>query len=266
MVVSVVRRRRDGAVTVAPAAAVEMLPSVEALMEAAAERFTAIAGATARDGGRFVVALAGGSTPRALYTLLATDRFARRIDWTRVHVCFGDERCVPPGDPASNYRMASEALLARVPIPSAQVHRMRGEDDPATAAAAYERELRALFATADGPPRTARGARFDLVLLGMGDNGHTASLFPGLPAVRESRRWIVAARPAEVETARLTLTPPVIDAAAEVVFLVAGAEKAAMLRRVLRGPYDPDQLPAQIVRPTAGRLTWLVDAAAASPL
>jgi 6-phosphogluconolactonase len=151
--------------------------------------------------------------------------------------------------------MAEETLLKRVPIPPANVHRMRGELPPEEAAAAYERELREFFG--DEPPR------LDLILLGMGDNGHTASLFPGLQAVHEQNRWVVAEYVAEVGMWRITLTPVVLNLARQVLFLVAGAAKADMLRRVLEGPYVPDQLPAQVVRPTDGELTWLVDAAAA---
>ncbi len=162
--------------------------------------------------------------------------------------------------------MAHEALLAHVPVSEQNVHRIRGEDDPHRAAAAYERVLREVFATPVGPPRPAPGARFDLVLLGMGDNGHTASLFPGGTAVRESERWVVAERIEEVEMWRVTLTPIVINAAGEVAFLVSGAEKAPMLRRVLEGPHEPDALPAQAVAPDDGRLRWLVDAPAAARL
>ncbi len=224
---------------------VRVLPTPAAVAEAAAERVVA---AAARASRRFAIALSGGSTPAALYRLLV----AKPIDWARVHVFFGDERCVPPDDPASNYRMAREALLDHVPIPPANVHRMRGEDPPAAAAEAYEREVRATV------------ERFDLVLLGMGDNGHTASLFPGLTAVRETERWVVAEYVGEVGMWRVTLTPPAINAAAEVLFLVAGAGKVAMLPRVLEGPRDPDLLPAQAVR--RERVTWLVDAAAAASL
>lgn len=245
---------------------VEVFPNTGALMQAAAEHFVRSAAEAIRASGRFVVALSGGSTPRSLYALLATDRYAPRVDWSCVHVCWGDERCVPPGDPASNYRMAREALLDRVPVSEENVHRIRGEDESAATAAAYERGLRELFHTPDGPPRPTPGARFDLVLLGMGDNGHTASLFPGMAALRETRRWVVAERVAAVSPWRVTLTPVVINAGAEVTFLVSGREKAATLRRVLEGPYQPDELPAQVVVPPEGRLRWLVDAAAAADI
>ena len=233
-------------------------PSAAALARAAAERVVVAAAAAIAARGRFVIALAGGSTPKALYTLLATPEFAARIDWAHVHAFWGDERCCPPEDPSSNYRMAREALLEHVPVPAAQVHRMRGEDDPAQAAAAYERDLRASFP--DGR------AAFDLVLLGMGTNGHTASLFPHLSAVRARTRWVVAEQVAEVGMWRITLTPVAINAAAEILFLVAGADKAAMLSRVLEGPRVVDELPAQAIAPETGTLTWLVDVAAAASL
>jgi 6-phosphogluconolactonase len=245
---------------------VRVYADAEALVAAAAGRIADAAAAAIRASGRFVIALAGGGTPRALYERLARPPWATRIDWARVHVCFGDERAVPPDDPASNYRMAREALLAHVLVPATYVHRLHGEDQPQAAAAAYERELRALLATPSGPPRTAAGARFDLVLLGMGDNGHTASLFPHRPTVRERTRWVAADYVPEVSMWRLTLTPVVLDAAAAVVFLVVGGAKAAMLARVLDGPRDPDALPAQVVAPSAGSVEWLVDAAAGARL
>ena len=245
---------------------VEVAADRGALMEAGAAAFVAAARAAIGAHGRFIAALSGGSTPRALFELLATERLASSVDWSRMHVCFGDERAVPPDAEASNYRMAREALLDHVPIPASHVHRIRGEEPPLIAAAAYERMLRTLFATPVGPPRPVPGARFDLVLLGMGDNGHTASLFPGLHAVREAERWVVAESVAEVAMWRITLTPVVLNAAAEVVFLVSGADKAAMLHRVLDGPVRPDALPAQIVAPHHGRLRWLVDAEAGAQL
>lgn len=247
-------------------ARIECFPTTEALMAGAAERFVSVAAQAINESGRFVVALAGGSTPRRLYELLATSAYAPRVEWSRAHLFWGDERCVPPDDPGSNYRMAREALLSRVPLPEANVHRVRGEDAPARAAAAYERELRETLGTRHGLPRRAPGRRLDLVLLGMGDNGHTASLFPGFTAVRERNRWVVAEYVAEVSMWRITLTPPVLNAAAHVMFLVSGAKKAAMLHRVLEGPSEPDVLPAQAIAPREGVLTWLVDAAAAARL
>lgn len=249
-----------------PRTDIEVLPTPDALMHAAAERWVSAAAQAIEASGRYAVALAGGSTPQSLYALLASDPYASRVDWSRVHVFWSDERCVPPDDPRSNYRMAREALLARVPILEENIFRIRGEDEPAAAATAYERDLRELFATPEGPPRLSPGSRFDLVLLGMGEDGHAASLFPGMAALRECSRWVRAVHLAEVRTSRVTLTPGVIDAAAEIVFLVSGRAKAATLRRVLEGPYRPEALPAQIIAPRAGRLRWLVDADAAADL
>ena len=205
--------------------------------------------------GRFTLALAGGSTPRAAYDRLATHH--RRLDWHHTHVFWGDERCVPPDDPRSNYRMAKEALLDRVPIPKAQIHRIRGEAEPAQAAAEYQRELGGVGAEAPA---------LDLVLLGLGEDGHTASLFPGQPAVRETTHWALAVPDPEGKLWRVTLTPPVLNAARHVTFLVSGASKAARLRQVIEGPFTPALLPAQAVRPAHGQLTWMVDAAAAGEL
>ena len=205
--------------------------------------------------GCWIVALAGGSTPKAVYERLASRDYAQQIDWQRAHVFFGDERCVPPDDARSNYRMVRAALLDHVPIPASQVHRMRGEDDPAMAALACEQALRDLF-------YPSRLPAFDLICLGLGDNGHTASLFPGTAALRETSRWVVAQYVEVMQSWRITLTAPVINAARQVVFLVQGAEKAAVVQRVLRGPYDPDVLPAQLIAPRGGELHWLLDTAA----
>jgi 6-phosphogluconolactonase len=247
-------------------AAVEVFRSSDALAQAAAGEFVRCAAQATRASGRFAVALAGGSTPARLYELLATDAYARRIDWAHVHLFWGDERCVPPGHAASNFRMTRERLLDRVPIPDRNVHRIRGEADPVEAATAYERELRIAFDTPDGPPKPRPGSRFDLVLLGMGSDGHTASLFPGANALRERERWVVAHHLGAESLWRVTLTPVVLSAAAEITFLVAGRDKASTLRRVLHGPFEPHALPAQAIAPQAGRLRWLVDADGAAEL
>jgi 6-phosphogluconolactonase len=238
---------------------IDVVPDGAALARAGAEQFVAAAGRAIAARGRFAVALSGGSTPRAMHTLLAGEAFDRRLNWSRVHLFFGDERCVPPDNPESNYRMARETLIDHVPVPAANVHRLRGEDDPAGAAADYEADLRTFFGVSAAP-------RFDLIFLGMGDNGHTASLFPGQPAVHEQVRWVVAADVAAAGMWRLTLTPVALNAAAEVTFLVSGGDKAEMVQKVLDGPYQPDLLPAQIVNPSNGQLRWLVDQAAAARL
>jgi 6-phosphogluconolactonase len=203
--------------------------------------------------GSFNVALSGGNTPRPVYQRLAS----ANIDWTHVHVFFGDERCVPPRDARSNYHMAKAALLDRVAIPPENVHRMRGEDPPEAAAAAYEVELRNALGD---------GGRLDLVLLGLGHDGHTASLFPGLAAVTETRRAVMEAYVEFVGMWRLTLTPPTINAARRVVFLVSGDDKAEVLRRLLQGPRQPVVLPAQAIRPSERPALWLLDAASAAKL
>jgi 6-phosphogluconolactonase len=230
----------------------------EELAREAARRFTELAVEAVEFRGRFSVALSGGSTPAALYRLLAKAPYREQIPWTGVHLFWGDERCVPPGDPGSNYRMAEETLIAGVPIPPENVHRIRGELEPRMAARAYERELQDFFCG----PRT----RFDLVLLGLGDDGHTASLFPNSPAPDETERLTAAVqahyqdRPAH----RVTLTLPAINTARAVLFLVTGGDKAGMVQAVLEGPAG--QSPAGKVRPSAGQLTWLLDAEAAADL
>jgi 6-phosphogluconolactonase len=211
------------------------------------------------------VALAGGTTPRVLYSLLASESFAGRVDWPKVSVFWGDERCVPPEDPRSNYRLAQETLLSRVPIDEHHVFRIRGEAEPPAAAAEYERFLRQCFGPEpgrEGPPASG----FDLVLLGMGDDGHTASLFPGTPPVQERQRWAVPNWSAETSTWRVTLTPLVLNAARQVLFLVSGSSKAQRLAEVLEGPHDPNRLPAQVVQPPEGDVAWYVDQGAASRL
>jgi len=245
---------------------VTVLPDANALADAVAELFIAAAADAIEARGRFVVALAGGATPRATYERLAAPTIRGRVDWTRVHVVWGDERCVPPADGESNYRMARDALLDHVPVPEGQVHRMQGEADPVTAAAAYERELRALLATPSGAPRAAAGARIDLVLLGLGADGHTASLFPAGAGVRERDRWVIAVHDGPTPLWRLTLTPGLFNAAGEIAFVVSGGAKAEILRRVLSPPRAEVDLPAQAIEPIDGRVRWYVDAAAAADL
>src|SRR5438445_5443403 len=236
-----------------------VLPSAAALADATAARFVAAAEDAIASRGQFIVALSGGSTPRDTYRQLATEALVSRVMWSRVQVLWGDERCVPPDHMESNYRMARDTLLDRVPVPAANVHRIHGEDDPATAAGVYETTLRALL-------RTPAGARIDLVLLGLGEDGHTASLFPGSAAAREQTRWVMAARAAAASMWRITLTPAAINAAAAAMFLVSGAAKAGILRRVLEGTRRPQDLPAQAIAPSNGRERWYVDTAAAADL
>ena len=246
---------------------VEVYPDARQLAHAVADHFVLLSSEAIASHGRFAVVLAGGSTPKAAYALLATEEYATRVDWSRVYIFWGDERCVPPDHVDSNYRMAREVLLDHVPIPESNVHRMRGELEPGQAAGEYEAALRTFFFPRSGD-RKAEGETlvpsFDLILLGMGDDGHTASLFPGTAAIHEQTRWVVAHRVEKLDTWRITLTPVIINAAANVTFAVSGAGKAERLRQVLNGPRQPDVLPAQIVNPDGGRVLWLVDQAAAN--
>jgi 6-phosphogluconolactonase len=238
-------------------------PDPAALATRAADLFRALAAEAASEYRSISVALAGGSTPRALYALLASDAYREPIQWPLIHFFWGDERYVPADDKDSNYHMAAETLLSKAPIPEANIHRMAtGDADEAAAARAAAAEIAAHFSLAPGA-----WPRFDLVLLGLGDDGHTASLFPGKPALDERAQIVVATPPGRLPPPvdRLTLTLPALNAAAHVVFLVAGAGKAETLARVLAAPDGDAALPASLVRP-AGRLTWIVDEAAAANL
>ena len=230
---------------------VRLYESPEGLAEAGARAFVQEAARAVDERGRFAVALAGGSTPEATYEVLARDH-AGEVDWPNVHVFFGDERTVPPDHEDSNYRMARESLLDLVPVGS--VHRMRGELPPDEAAASYEGELEEFFG--------GRPPALDLVMLGIGPDGHTASLFPETPALEVTDRLVVANPVPKLDTTRLTLTAPVLSAARAVNFLVAGEGKAEALREILEGEADPRAYPAKLVRPRGGP-TWLVDRAAA---
>jgi 6-phosphogluconolactonase len=225
----------------------------EELAEASARDFAARTQETIDERGRFAVALAGGSTPKATYEVLARD-YANELDWSRVHVFFGDERTVPPDHEDSNYRMAYETLLSHVPVGS--VHRMRGELPPDEAAAAYEEELRAFFGQVDVPG-------LDLILCGLGEDGHTLSLFPETAALDVNDRWVVANPVLKLGTTRLTLTIPVLNVSRAVTFVVAKESKAEALKEVLEGDADPRVYPAKLVRPESRDLTWMVDRAAA---
>lgn len=240
---------------------IRVLATREELSRAAAEEFARLAAEAVRIRGRFAVALSGGSTPRVLHHLLSDERaaFRGRIPWSDVHIFWGDERHVPPEHPDSNYGMARETLLTRVPVPPENVHRIPAENpDAAKAADEYAQTLRTFFGLAAGEL-----PRFDLILLGLGPDGHTASLFPGTDAVRERVKLVAAPWVERLDARRITLTPPVLNNAACVIFLVSGEEKARALRAVLEGPYQPDRLPAQAVRPVDGQRLWLVDRAAA---
>ena len=241
---------------------VKTFVSPAALAESAARRVVSLATQAIAERGQFTIALSGGSTPRATYARLAQADLADRLDWAAVHVFWGDERAVPPDDEQSNYKMAWDAWLSHVPIPSQNVHRIQAEMAPAAAAAEYEGLLRSFFAARIGEEETL-SARFDVVLLGLGEDGHTASLFPGAEAIQEKRHWVAAYPVEKVGMWRITLTPVAINGARQAMFLVSGANKAARLQQVLYGPYQPDRLPAQVVRPPKGSVVWMVDEAAA---
>ncbi len=213
-----------------------------------------------RGGASFV--LAGGGTPLAAYAALAA---APGIDWARVHLFWGDERLVPPDDPGSNYRAARETLLSNVSIPAANVHRLQGELSAAAAVAGYTEELRAWVAAHD-PGAPNPWPRFDVALLGLGEDGHTASLFPGSPVESDQPVLAVSADYQGRPAGRVTLTPVVFNDARHVIFLVAGGGKAEAVYHTLRGDDDPRRYPARRIRPTAGRVTWLLDRAAAARL
>jgi len=236
---------------------VHVFDNPEQLAEAAAERFVNCAQESITRQGRFSVALAGGHTPRRVYELLASERFKGRVEWRNVHIFFGDERCVPPDHPDSNYHMANDALLSRVPIPAENVHRMAGEGEPLVSAALYENQLRQFFGQVSWPS-------FDFVFLGLGKDGHTASLFPETKGLTEKFAWVVANWVEALGAYRLTLTVPVLNHARRILFLVTGGDKADALKAVLAGPRDPVHLPAQLIEPSEGTCEWLVDKAAAS--
>jgi 6-phosphogluconolactonase len=242
-------------------AEIRTLTLPQELFAAAAEEVVRAANEAVAKRGRFSIALSGGSTPKSLYNLLATNA-RNTLPWDRMFFFWGDERHVPPTDPDSNYRMADETMLSKIPVSAANVFRIKAENPDAEAAAlAYEQTLQKFFALEAG-----QFPRFDLILLGMGPDGHTASLFPGTGALHEKSRLVVANWVEKLKASRFTLTLPVLNSAACVVFLVSGTDKAPALHAVLEGDAPGEQYPAKLVRPTNGKLIWLIDRAAASQL
>jgi len=238
---------------------IRILPNADALAKAAADHIVKLAAKAITESGRFSIALSGGSTPRTLYQLLAAEPYIKQIDWQNVHFFWGDERSVPPDDTDSCYLMARESLLNHISTPAAQIHRIHGELKPAESAEDYEKTLRTFF--------TAKLPRFDLILLGMGDDGHTASLFPNTTALDETGKWVTSNYVTTVkQNWRVTLTAPAINAAANIAFLVSGSGKAERLQQVLQGKYQPRELPSQLINPTEGNLIWFVDQPAAEKL
>jgi 6-phosphogluconolactonase len=241
---------------------IRIFDTLDELYSAGARFFLKTAVESLRRQDRFSVALSGGSTPLPLYQRLAVDQEGGRLDWEKVHFFWGDERAVAPDHPDSNYRGVLQTLLAPRGIPVENIHRIEGEYQPEIAAGNYERDLLDWFG--ELPPR------FDLILLGMGDDGHTASLFPGTSLVKGTSTndlsWVDAVQVPRLESWRITFTPRLINAAAQVLFLVVGANKAKTLRAVIKGSYQPDILPAQLIQPENGKLTWLIDKDAAAEL
>lgn len=235
---------------------VQIYANPRELALAAARRFASLAENFVRDAGRFTVVLSGGSTPRQMFSILAEKPFAESVHWPSIYFFWGDERCVPPDHPDSNYRMASETLLSKIPILPENIFRTPAEDeDHEQAAANYSNTIREFF-TSDDP-------RFDLIFLGMGPDGHTASLFPHTSALQANDRIVVANYVEKFQTYRLTLTAATINHARHVTFLVAGEDKAATLKEVLEGPPRPEEYPSQLIHPVNGELRWMIDEAAA---
>ena len=228
------------------------------LSHAVAEWITDRIAATLKDQDRFTIALSGGSTPKALHKLLAASPYKEQIDWAKLHVFWGDERDVPFTDDRNNAKMAYDTLLNFVPIPPYHIHVMRTDIGPEESAAEYEKILHFYF---DNTPTS-----FDLVLLGMGDDGHTLSLFPGTAAVHEEKAWTIAYFLKAQDMYRITLTKTIVNKAAKVAFLTTGPNKAHALEEVQQGAYNPDLYPSQEIKPVNGELHWFVDAAAASEL
>ena len=242
---------------------IRILADGAAIAKRAAQEFVQAAASAVREKGSFNAVLAGGSTPKALYRLLVNDPTLRsQVPWDKIHLFFGDERHVAPDHADSNFRMATEAMISKAPIKPEQVTRIKGEyPDAEQAALEYEKAVKEYFKLKDG-----EYPRFDLVLAGMGNEGHTLSLFPGTKALHADRRIAVRNWVGKLYAERITLTAPAACNAAQIIFLVAGADKAPALKAVLEGPFEPEQLPAQLLQPNNGKLLWLVDTAAGSML
>lgn len=237
---------------------IKVVPDARAVAAEAAERVAAAAERAVAERGRFSIALSGGSTPKVLYAMLAAEPYRSRIDWAKIHVLFGDERAVPPDHKDSNYKMAAETLLTKVPIPGDNVYRMKGELGERADEAAREYGLMLEEEFPDG---------LDLILLGLGGDGHTASIFPHTKAVAEKEHRAIgyfAENSSTGRSWRITMTAPYINQAREILVLLAGADKAARLKEVLEGPREPDRLPIQLIRPVSGKMTWIIDVAAAA--
>jgi 6-phosphogluconolactonase len=239
---------------------IAIYPDLATISQEAARYIARLANEAIVTRGRFTIALSGGNTPKQAYTLLGSEAYRASLDWSLVEIFWGDERCVPPDDPESSYHMATQTLLAGAPIPASQVHRMPADlPDRDAASLAYSQEMQRVFGT-NGIPT------FDLIQLGMGPEGHTASLFPRQPSLHEAERLVMPVSVPKPPPDRLTFTPPLLNAARNVLFLATGAEKQDAFQAVIEGPYNPDEYPAQIVRPPQGEVMWMVDTAIAGKL
>jgi 6-phosphogluconolactonase len=242
---------------------VQILPDAAAIARRAAEKIIESSAIAVKEHGVFTLALAGGSTPKTLYNLLATDpTFKSQMPWDKTQFFFGDERHVPPDDSESNYRMANESMLSKAPLKPEQVTRIKAENkDAEKAALEYQQALRAWFKLSPG-----QLPRFDVLLLGMGDEGHTLSLFPGTKALHDNGRLVMSNWIGKLYTERITITAPVASNSALAIFMVTKADKALALKGVLEGPCEPEQLPSQLIQPKNGKVLWLVDTTAANKL
>lgn len=241
---------------------IRIFPDVAAIAQHAANIFVNAAKQAVKERGVFRVAMAGGSTPKTLYALLVSEPFRSQLSFDKMQLFFGDDRHVPPDHPDSNYRMVSENFVSKTPIRPEQVFRMKTElQDTEKAALEYEQTLKTQFALKPGEL-----PRFDLMMLGMGNEGHTLSLFPATTALRDNGRLVVRTWVGKLYTERITCTAPVANNSAAVLFMIAGADKAPALKAVLEGPYEPDQLPTQYIKPANGKLIFLVDSAAGGML
>ncbi|HZU69232.1 MAG TPA: 6-phosphogluconolactonase [Ktedonobacteraceae bacterium] len=239
---------------------IAIYPNIDVISQEAAQYIARVARESIAARGRFTIALSGGTTPRKLYGLLGDEPYRGQIDWVLTHIFWSDERCVPPDDEESNYHLAHEVLLSKISIPAVQVHRMPANMPNRDAASReYADEMRRVFGTSGIP-------EFDLIQLGMGPEGHTASLFPHQASLHEQERLVMPVSVPKPPPDRLTFTPPLLNAARNVLFLVTGSDKSGAVHAVLESPYNPDEYPAQIVRPPNGEVTWMIDTAAAQQL
>jgi 6-phosphogluconolactonase len=236
---------------------IHIFETPEAVAKAACDFIIRLAADTIRLNGRFVIALSGGSTPNKLFALLATPEYSEQIPWGKVFVCWGDERCVPMNDDRNNAHAARLLLLNNVPIPVANIFAIPVDMEPSEAALTYEQRIKELFKT---------GGTFDLILLGLGDDGHTASIFPGSPVIHEQEKWIKEAYMEEQKMYRITFSPVLINEARNILFLVTGKSKATIVNTVINGDTEINKYPAQLVKPLSGRLLWFLDKDAATRL